>query len=149
MKKLINLAAILCVAVLLFSIAGCNDQSSASSGSDTPDEVVQVEDVVITVSGEQMTLTDTTTLADYMLSLKSSGLIDYEIKDGMVTSINGTANKNSSYWMLYTSDADNANTAWGTVDYDGNTYGSAILGAESLVVKEGCLYIWSYTTYSY
>ncbi len=146
MKKLINLAAILCVAVLLFSVAGCSDQSSTSSGSDTPNEVVQVEDVVITVSGEQMTLTDTTTLADYMLSLKNSGLIEYEIKDGMVTSINGTANENSSYWLLYTSDADNANTAWGTVDYEGNTYGSAILGAESLVVKEGYLYIWSYTT---
>ena len=71
----------------------------------------------------------------------------YEMSDGMVTSINGKANTTNSYWMLYTSDAENANNSWGTVEYEGNTYGSAMYGADSLTIKDGCLYIWEYQTF--
>jgi hypothetical protein len=49
--------------------------------------------------------------------------------------------------MLYTSDTDNANTAWGEVEYKGEVYGSAILGAEALTIKEGCLYIWIFQAF--
>ena len=74
------------------------------------------------------------TLIDYMTELKEKGEIEFTIENGMITSINGIANPAdfSSCWMLYTSDAEMANSAWGTVLYDGAEYGSAILGAESL-----------------
>jgi hypothetical protein len=49
--------------------------------------------------------------------------------------------------MLYTSDSDNSNVAWGEIEYDSNVYGSAILGAEMLTVKDGCLYIWVYQSF--
>ena len=106
--------------------------------------------IVITVSDKQMSLAEDTTLVDYMQSLKTSGELDFEIKDGMVTSINHIENPAdfSSCWMLYTSDADNANTAWGEIEYNGNVYGSSVDGAERLTVKNGCLYIWVYQSFS-
>lgn len=106
--------------------------------------------IVVTASAEQMQIAEDTTLADYMSSLKSDGKLDFEMKNGMVSSINGIENPAdySSCWMLYTSDEQNANSAWGTVEYEQNVYGSAILGAESLIIKEGCIYIWVFKSFS-
>ena len=91
-----------------------------------------------------MDITDTTTLVDYMNSLKDDGQLTFEINNGMVSSVNGIDNPAdwSSCWMLYTSDSDSSNTAWGTIEYNGDVYGSAVLGAESLIIKDGCMYIW-------
>ena len=44
--------------------------------------------------------------------------------------------------MLYTSDENNANNAWGTIEYKGKVYGSALFGAETLIVKDGYTYVW-------
>ena len=65
----------------------------------------------------------------------------------MVVSVNGIANADPSYWMLYTSDADNANAAWGTAEYKGEKYGSAMFGAEKLKIKNGEIYIWVYQSF--
>ena len=88
-------------------------------------------------------------LLTYMESLKVEGKLEFTITDGMITSINGIDNPAdfSSCWMLYTSDADNANSAWGTVMYDGVEYGSAIVGATDLIIKPDCLYIWAYIAF--
>jgi hypothetical protein len=93
-----------------------------------------------------MPITEETTLLAYMQALKAKQQdMEFTVEDGMITTINGIANAADwSYcWMLYTSDAENANTAW-AVDYNGNIYGSAIFGAETLIVKDGCVYIWFY-----
>jgi hypothetical protein len=84
-----------------------------------------------------------------MTYLKAEGELAFEITSGMVSSIEGKANPAdwSACWMLYTSDTETSNTEWGTITYDGNTYGSAILGAESLTVSVGAYYIWSYDTF--
>lgn len=105
--------------------------------------------IVITVSSEQMELTEETTLVEYMTSLKESGELEFEIKSGMVSSVNGISNPAdySSCWMLYTDDEDNSNVAWGTIEYNEKIYGSAILGAETLKVKDSCVYIWVYQTF--
>ena len=42
---------------------------------------------------------------------------------------------------------DSANAAWGTIEYNGNVYGSAVLGAESLIIKDGCMYIWVFQSF--
>ncbi len=88
-------------------------------------------------------------LVDYMAQLAEKGELVYSLTDGMVTSVNGIDNPAdfSSCWMLYTSDAENANTAWGTVEYDGVAYGSAISGAETLKIKPDQLYIWVYQSF--
>ena len=49
--------------------------------------------------------------------------------------------------MLYTSDTENANADWGKFDNNGEIYGSAALGAETLAVKENCVYVWAYETF--
>ena len=89
------------------------------------------------------------TLLDAMTYLKDEGKLTFELSGGMVSSIEGKTNPAdwSACWMLYTSDKEMSNIEWGTVVYDGNTYGSAILGAESLQVSAGEYYIWSYDTF--
>jgi hypothetical protein len=89
-------------------------------------------------------------LLQYMEQLKEKGELSFEIKDGMITAINGIANPAdfSSCWMLYTSDAEYSNSAWGTVEYQGQTYGSAIVGAELLEIKADQLYIWVYQSFT-
>jgi hypothetical protein len=49
--------------------------------------------------------------------------------------------------MLYTSDAENANASWGTVEYESKQYGSAVSGAETLKIKADQLYIWVYKSF--
>ena len=89
------------------------------------------------------------TLLDYMERAKLNGGFDFEIQDGMITSINGKANAAdfSSCWMLYTSDVEFSNTDWGTVEYEGETLGSAIVGAEFLPATTGAIYLWEYCTF--
>ena len=89
------------------------------------------------------------TLLDAMDFLQEKAELTYTIENGMVASINGRANATdfSSCWMLYTTDAEMSNTAWGKTKYEDKTLGSAILGAESLVVVGGELYVWAYTTF--
>ena len=132
--------AIACV----FSFVACGEEEKplVVKDSDTC--------IVITVSSKQMNVTADTTLLDYMNSLKNDNKIEFTTSGSgemiMVASIYGKENAAdySECWMLYTSDADNANTAWGEIEYNGNVYGSAVLGAASLKVKEDCLYIWVY-----
>lgn len=133
--------AIACV----FSFVACGEEGNKPlkvTDSDTC--------VVITVSSNQMNVTADTTLLDYMNSLKNDNKIEFTTSGSgemiMVASIYGKENAAdySESWMLYTSDADNANTAWGEIEYNGNVYGSAVLGVASLKVKEDCLYIWVY-----
>jgi hypothetical protein len=89
-------------------------------------------------------------LIDYMSTLIADGKLTCKIEDGMVTSINGINNPAdfSSCWMLYTSDAENSNSAWGTVEYDGKEYGSAVSGAETLKIKANEIYIWVFKSFS-
>lgn len=96
--------------------------------------------VVITV--EEPVATGTT-LVEYM-DLQG---IDYKISNGMVTELDGTKNSTKSFWMLYTTDETNANTAWGTYEYNGATLGSAVLGAGELLVAQGETYVWVYQTF--
>ena len=86
-------------------------------------------------------------LSEGMELLKEDGKLTYEILGGMVTSINGKANGSNEFWMLYTSDEEMANTAWGTYEYNGETLGSAIVGAEALLTVNGEIYIWAYQSF--
>ena len=143
MKKVFSLfVGVLVIVVGLFSFVGCSSKEPL---------VIKESDtyIVINVSNEQMDIADTTTLVDYMNSLKDDGQLTFGINNGMVSSVNGIDNPAdwSSCWMLYTSDTDNANSAWGTIEYNGNVYGSAVLGAESLIIKDGCMYIWVFQSF--
>lgn len=97
------------------------------------------------------TVEEGATLLDIMEDLQKEKALTFEIANGMITSINGTANAPTfnPCWMLYTSDDDPAvsNSAWGTYEYKGQTLASAALGADSLPVKSGEIYLWVYVTF--
>ena len=86
------------------------------------------------------------TLLQVMSEKEEDGEFSYKIKDGMIVEINGTENDldYNPCWMLYTSDQENSNTAWGEYEYNGETLGSASVGADSLIVKSGEVYVWVY-----
>ena len=111
----------------------------------------EVEPVAIDLTPVSTIMEEGTTLLDVMEDLKEEGKLTFEIVDGMVVSINGTANSPTynPCWMLYTSDDDPAisNSAWGTYEYKGRTLASAALGADSLPVKSGEIYVWVYVTF--
>ena len=135
MKKLAAALFALVAALACMAFAACTG-SNAGGDENT---------VVITVAEDYDV--EGKTLKDYMDYLVAEDELAYEISDGMIVSLNGKANTTNSYWMLYTSDEANANTAWGTIEYDGHTYGSATLGAPSLPLAEGAVYVWSYQTF--
>lgn len=141
-KKILSclLAMLLIAGTLLLS--GCQREPLVIKDSDTC--------IVIKTTQEVLEGNADMLLIDYMNKLVDKGELICTIKDGMVTSINGIDNPAdfSSCWMLYTSDADNSNTAWGTVEYNGVEYGSAISGAESLKIKPDQLYIWVFQSFS-
>ena len=143
MKKFLSVATAVLMLVCLLACVGC-----------APKEPLVIKEtdkyIVIKASASQMELTETTTLANYMKSLKADKQLEFELDGkGMVSSINGIANPAdySSCWMLYTDDAANSNVAWGQIEYKDKIYGSAALGAEQLIVKEGCTYIWVYQSF--
>ena len=139
-KQLKKILSVLLVLVILAGLSACQKaEPLVIKDSDTY--------IVVKTTGQE---TADMTLMDYMTKLKEKGDLEFTISDGMITSINGIDNPAdySSCWMLYTSDADNANAAWGTVEYEGKEYGSAISGAETLKIKPDQLYIWVFKSFS-
>ena len=139
MKKVLS---VLMVLVMLVGLTACKGEKLVIKDSDTY--------IVVKTTAKAMDGATDMTLMDYMSKLKDKGELEFTISDGMITSINGIDNPAdySSCWMLYTSDADNANAAWGTVEYEGQEYGSAISGAETLKIKADQLYIWVFKSFS-
>ena len=135
MKK--TVALLLCVMLFCALLCGCGAKTKVLKETD--------EFIVITPSEDFVGKT----LKDCMDDLKTRGELEFTVNNGMISSINGIDNPaDYSYcWMLYTDDAANSNDAWGTIEYDGKTYASATLGAESLVIAEDCVYIWVYTKF--
>lgn len=143
------------LALCLFGCGRDNQESSSSiiSESSSVEEAAPYE-VEISVDGKQAailvhSLEKGATLMEVMERAKTDGKLLFEVSGGMVVSINGKANDidYNPCWMLYCSDKTMANTEWGTCNYEGKTLGSAILGAETLTVKAGEVYVWVYTSF--
>ncbi len=141
MKKFLSTFIAGLVFVLSFALFSCNEKEPL---------VVEESEHCIVISVTEDSIGESETLLDYMQALKQKGELDFTCSDGMITSIGGIENPaDYSYcWMLYTSDTELSNSAWGTVEYKGNVYGSAVVGASMLEVKVGCLYIWAYVCFA-
>lgn len=122
---------------MLFSLFACADRNVAAEDSL----------FAFTVDSEDYAVTEGMTVKDYMDKLAADGKVSFTVSDGMIAKINGKPNTFNSYWMLYTDDAETSNEDWGTYCYNGKTLGSAMLGAEVLVVRDGCTYAWVYTKF--
>ena len=131
-RKFGSLVSLVLAALALLALAGCHTSF-----------VTADVDVVIRATAEQ----DGMTLLAVMEELQEEGELSFTVSDGMITELNGTKQTPSSYWMLYTSDRENANEQWGTCEYEGEVLGSATLGAGELSVKAGCVYLWSFESF--
>ena len=125
--------ALFCIACCLSF--GCKNQTVKLDG----DYLVIVADGV----GANLTL------SAYMDEIAKKGEFTFEKEGGMLVSVNGKKNDTdfNPCWMLYTSDAENSSSQWGSVEYEGKVYYSASLGMESLIVQSGETYIWWYQTF--
>lgn len=136
-RKLISLVAALLFVVAAVFFVACEQKKK------------EVQPVAIDLTG--VTVEEGTTLLDIMQDMQAEGALTFELADGMITSINGTANSltYNPCWMLYTSDSDPAasNSAWGSYEYGDQTLASAAVGAGSLLVKTGEIYVWVYQTF--
>ena len=141
-KKILSCILAIMLLACTVLLSGCKQEPLVIKDSDTC--------IVIKPTQESMDGKTDMLLIDYMNQLTNDGKMTCKISNGMITSINGIDNPAdfSSCWMLYTSDVENSNTAWGTVSYDGKEYGSAISGAEALKIKPGQLYIWVFQSFS-
>ena len=140
-RKFISILLALAAVFCLFSCGGNHNaeyvECEIISSSETR--------VVISVSKTEGSVT----VLDCMQALKKTGALSFALTGGMVTEINGKANAAdfSGCWMLYTSDAEMSNDAWGSITYESQTLGSAILGVETLTVEVGEIYAWEYTIF--
>ena len=132
MKKFLALVSSILAVIACCFIVACTDETT--------------QPVVITATDSSFEYEDKT-LKDYMDYLQDDGQLSFTVIGGMVTTINGKSNTANSYWMLYTNDKENSDESWGTFEYEGEIYASASLGAESLPVKQGNIYIWVYQTF--
>ena len=142
MKKFLSVLLVMAVFAGMFLFTACQNEKLVIKDSDTY--------IVIKTTQESVGDATDMLLIDYMEDLKEKGELEFSVSNGMITSINGIENPAdySRCWMLYTSDDDNANAAWGTAEYEGKEYGSAISGAETLKIKADQLYIWVYKSFS-
>ena len=140
MKKAMSFLLVVMLFASVLLLPGCKNEKLVIKDSDTYIVIKTTRDSV--GDGDML-------LIDYMSQLKEKGELEFTISDGMINSINGIENPAdySSCWMLYTSDEENANAAWGTIEYDGKEYGSAVAGAETLKIKADQLYIWVYKSF--
>ena len=130
------------------SVSSVEDTSSVASVEETKKaEVEKTTDTMVAIrvlktEGEE-------TLMSVMEALQEDGKMNFTVQAGMITSVNGKVNPAdfSSCWMLYTSDAEMSNAAWGELDYNGGKLGSAVVGADVLPVAEGEIYVWFYQSF--
>ena len=142
MKKVLSVLLAMLILSSTMLLTACKSEPLVIKDSDTY--------IVVKTTKEAMGDKTDMLLIDYMETLKQKGELEFVVKDGMITSINGIDNPvdYSSCWMLYTSDEENSNSAWGTVEYEGKQYGSAVSGAEALKIKPDQLYIWVFKSFS-
>ena len=142
-RRICSIFTFIFVAMLsLCVLAACKKEGGSVKAT-----VVETTDTMVVIRVDEVE--GDTTLLQAMEELQKAGELSFTLSGTMVTGINGKAN-DADYdpcWMLYTSDTELANTEWGTVDYDGKTFGSAIVGAEALTLSEGAYYVWCYKSF--
>ena len=146
-RKLLSFLLLVCC---FLGVSACNLQDDTSVSFTEEVKSAGVEKTtadmvairVLKADGEE-------TLLSVMEDLQEDGLVNFTIQNGMITGINGKANPAdfSHCWMLYTSDGEMSNAAWGEIEYNGEKLGSAVLGADALPVLEGQVYVWYYQAF--
>ena len=136
-RKLLALIVALATITMAFMLTACGKTKFDKDKNE----------LAITVTDSVMEITAETILEDYMKKLQSKEEISFKgtvdsVYGLYITEINGVKAGVSEAWMLYTTDAANSNSEWGSYEYDGKTLGSATLGVSNLIIKNGETYVW-------
>ena len=92
----------------------------------------------LVIQVEEVENSNKATLMNVMKKLQSEKKLSFSAdQTDMITGIGEKSNGGNSYWMLYTTDKEMSDTAWGTYEYEGEILGSAILGASALITQSG------------
>ena len=138
MKKTVSL--LLCLILACAFFYGCGAKTKVLKETD--------EFIVLTPSKDFVGKS----LKECMDDLKERGELEFTEQDSewgaFINSVNGIENTLSTYWMLYTDDAENSDS-WSQIEYQSKTYNIANYGASSLVIAKDCIYIWVYTKSAY
>lgn len=146
-RKIVSVWLAFCCLLMALVFVACG--GGESEGTVYQITKSKLEGSLMTVEIRVETMQSQHTLTALMEKAKQDGELTFEIAGGMVTSIEGQANAAdfSSCWMLYTTDTEMSNDEWGTYQYGDIVYGSAIIGADSLIVAEGESYLWVYVAF--
>lgn len=131
LKRLLIAFLSVCAIAASFAFAACNDKNAETNGNNNISHVHKSEVVVFEPSTDVMTLSDDTSLKDYLDALKNNGEITF---DGYV----------GSYGYFITS-VDNIEAV---TDADGH-HGWSWAIYTDLVELDGVYYSSDYQTYSY
>lgn len=147
--------AVLAIAALL-ALVGCGETRQEGGGSGNV--TINVESVVFTASADVMTLTDTTSLKNYMDVLAGNGELTFggsETEHGFyIQSVCGRQAEGNTFWAVYTDlvtlEGDEtvySNEEWGTYEYNGKTLYSAAYGVSLLPCVAGYTYALVFSSY--
>lgn len=144
MKKKLSIVSILLVLILaLCAFAACGKGTAKVT-------VLENEEELLVIRADETK--EDVSLENVLQNLKKSGKIQYEISNGMITSINGHTATGNEYWFIYTSlktykGVSYSDMTWGTYTYDGTDYASAAFGVDGLPMIKGNLYILALGTF--
>ena len=163
-RKLSAVIAAVCAVFAVCAVAACNDDGGKNNGGDG--NVYASEDgtvVAFCASSSVMTMTETSSVKQYLDVLKENGDIAFNgygsNNDFFITEINGkagevvesTANSYKGYdWMFYidfttlTGDEALYGSDYSTVEYEGKTMYSANYGVTGIPCIEGHTYLFKY-----
>lgn len=169
MKKLLATFLAVCASVAAFAFAGCDNGSGENGGSDKNGEVIlEVQSVAFTAKGDYITLSETTSVKDYMDALKDNGELVFGGENGSygyyITSfyateekiISSSATSSEGYsWSFYIDfislEGDDAIYAsdYTTYEYNGKTFYPASFGVSGIPCVEGHSYLFVYEYYNF
>lgn len=155
MKKLF--AAIAAAAVIL--LAGCGlDDGSKQKAEKSGNVVLDVKSAVFVADDHFFTLTETTSVKDYMDALQENGDLVFGGRNDtygfFIESVYGTKAEGNAFWAVYTDlvtiegdDTVYSNAEYGTFTYGNKTLNSASYGVSGLPCVDGYTYALVYTVY--
>ena len=160
MKKLF--AAIASAALIALAFTGCgtglDDESKQKKPEVNGNVVLDVKSAVFVADDGFFTLTETTSVKDYMDALQENGDLVFGGRNDtygfFIESVYGTKAEGNAFWAVYTDlvtiegdDTVYSNAEYGTFTYGNKTLNSASYGVSGLPCVDGYTYALVYTVY--
>lgn len=145
MKKLVKILVVIMILTLSLGLFACRGEEGRVTlvvkGSETKTYTVDT-------TGKELS-----TLQDLMDYLEENEEFSYSVEEGMVNEINGKIPDGEvhEFWGIYTDlkigEIPYYDDSWGTADYEGKIYGSALKGINELPLSGGFTYLFEIATW--